>query len=160
MTPALAQANNGNWQTAQRWARLLRPAYRVELAEHWAGGEQALLIALHARRSAASIAAWREAHPRRPVLLVLTGTDLYRDIAGDATAQRSLALADRLVETGIPWSRPAPPLAMAWATDSWLMSIWYRCLAANAMASPAVCENPMLNGEVIRLDGAMRLAPK
>ena len=33
-------------------------------------------------------------------------------------------LADRLVETGIPWSSPAPVLATAWATDSWLMSIW------------------------------------
>ena len=38
---------------------------------------------------------------------------------------RSLSeLADRLVETGIPWSSPAPVLAMACATDSWLMSIW------------------------------------
>ena len=32
-------------------------------------------------------------------------------------------LAERLVETGIPWSRPAPVLAMPWASDSWLMSI-------------------------------------
>ena len=97
MTPALAQANNGNWQTAHRWAGLLRPAYRVGLAEHWAGGDEALLIALHARRSAASIDAWRAAHSRRPVVLVLTGTDLYRDIATDPDAQRSLAQADALV---------------------------------------------------------------
>lgn len=97
MTPALAQANNGNWQTAHRWAGLLRPAYRVRLAEHWSGGEDALLIALHARRSAASIAAWRAARPARPVLLVLTGTDLYRDIACDVSAQLSLAHADALV---------------------------------------------------------------
>ena len=33
-------------------------------------------------------------------------------------------LADRLVETGIPWNRPAPTFAMPCATDSWLMSIW------------------------------------
>ena len=32
-------------------------------------------------------------------------------------------LADRLVETGIPWNRPAPTFAMPWATDSWLMSM-------------------------------------
>ena len=32
-------------------------------------------------------------------------------------------LADRLVETGMPWNRPAPTLAMPWATDSWLMSM-------------------------------------
>ena len=32
-------------------------------------------------------------------------------------------LADRLVETGIPWNRPAPAFAMPWAADSWLMSM-------------------------------------
>ena len=55
------------------------------------------MIALHARRSAASVQAWRTAHPRRPLLLALTGTDLYRDIDTDASAQQSLALADALV---------------------------------------------------------------
>jgi putative glycosyltransferase (TIGR04348 family) len=97
VTPALADANNGNWQTARRWARFLAAAYRVRLAARWDAGDEALMIALHARRSAASVAAWRAAHPARPLLLVLTGTDLYRDIEHDATAQRSLALADRLV---------------------------------------------------------------
>jgi putative glycosyltransferase (TIGR04348 family) len=97
VTPALAAANNGNWQTAHRWASLLRPAYRVRLAEGWTGGDEALLIALHARRSAASIAAWRAAYPARPFALVLTGTDLYRDIRTDAAARRSLDLADALV---------------------------------------------------------------
>jgi putative glycosyltransferase (TIGR04348 family) len=97
VTPALADANNGNWQTARRWARFLSAAYRVRLAARWDAGDEALMIALHARRSAASVAAWRAAHPARPLLLVLTGTDLYRDIEHDAAAQRSLALADRLV---------------------------------------------------------------
>ncbi len=55
------------------------------------------MIALHARRSAASVAAWKAAHPRAPLVLVLTGTDLYRDIDADPAAQRSLALADALV---------------------------------------------------------------
>ncbi len=100
MTPALASANNGNWQTARRWARMLRPAYRVRLTDRWDGGasdDEALMIALHARRSAGSIAAWRTAHPDRPLMLVLTGTDLYRDIAIDEEARRSLDLADLLV---------------------------------------------------------------
>ncbi len=97
VTPALADANNGNWQTAQRWARMLRPAYRVRLAARWQAGDEALMIALHARRSAASIAAWRETYPHRPLLLALTGTDLYRDIDTDERARRSLALADRLI---------------------------------------------------------------
>ncbi len=100
MTPALASANNGNWQTARRWASMLRPAYRVHLTDRWhsgTDGDQALMIALHARRSAGSIAAWRQAHLARPLILVLTGTDLYRDIAIDDEARRSLDLADVLV---------------------------------------------------------------
>ncbi len=97
VTPALADANNGNWQTARRWSRMLAKAYPVRLAAQWTGGDEALLVALHARRSALSVAAWRAAFPSRPLLLALTGTDLYRDIETDASAQRSLALADALV---------------------------------------------------------------
>ena len=85
---------------------MLGAAYRVQLTARWQAGDAgdadaaddaALMIALHARRSAPAIAAWRAAHPQRPLLVVLTGTDLYRDIDGDADAQRSLALADALV---------------------------------------------------------------
>ena len=97
VTPALRDANNGNWQTAQRWARMLSADYRVRLAGGWDGGDEALLIALHARRSAPAVAAWRQQRGAAPVLLALTGTDLYRDIASDAAAQQSLAWADRLV---------------------------------------------------------------
>jgi putative glycosyltransferase (TIGR04348 family) len=103
ITPALAAANNGNWQTAQRWARMLSSDYEVRLAQQWDGeqwdGKPAdAMLALHARRSAPSIAAWAERAPRKPLALTLTGTDLYRDVpAGDAAALRSLALADRLI---------------------------------------------------------------
>ena len=97
VTPALADANNGNWQTAQRWARLLSGHYRVHLAAAWDGGDEHLMVALHARRSAASVQAWRARAGARPLLLVLTGTDLYRDIDQDASALASLQAADRLV---------------------------------------------------------------
>jgi putative glycosyltransferase (TIGR04348 family) len=56
-----------------------------------------LLIALHARRSAESVWRSRARHPDMRVVVALTGTDLYRDIHSDATAHRSLQLADRLV---------------------------------------------------------------
>ncbi len=97
VTPALRAANNGNWQTAQRWARMLGGAYRVRVTDAWTDGDEALMFALHARRSASSVQAWRARHGARPLALVLTGTDLYRDIDADPLAQRSLALADRLV---------------------------------------------------------------
>lgn len=100
VSPALAQANNGNWQTAWRWSRLLAPHYRTRIVKHWQAGaeeEAVALLALHARRSADSIAAWAQARPGRGLAVVLTGTDLYRDIDTDPSAQRSLALAQQLV---------------------------------------------------------------
>jgi putative glycosyltransferase (TIGR04348 family) len=97
VSPALAGANNGNWQTASRWAHFLRGRYHVTLAAGWDGTPCALLIALHARRSADALAAYATAHPSQPSVLVLTGTDLYRDIQSDASARRSLQLASRLV---------------------------------------------------------------
>ena len=87
VTPALAAANNGNWQTASRWARFLAADYRVTVLPRWQGEPADVLIALHARRSAPSIAAWAAQAERRPLIVVLTGTDLYRDIDLDADAQ-------------------------------------------------------------------------
>jgi len=95
VSPTLADANTGNWQTARRWARFLRARYRVRIARDWNGEDDDAMIALHARRSAAAIAAF--AASGRPVALVLTGTDLYRDIRHDRDAQRSLELARQLV---------------------------------------------------------------
>ncbi|WP_302173062.1 selenoneine biosynthesis selenosugar synthase SenB [uncultured Hydrogenophaga sp.] len=101
VTPALADANNGNWQTARRWARLLSGHWRVTVTRRWdaslPGPAPDALLALHARRSADSVAAWAQHHPDRPLVLALTGTDLYRDIGTDASAQASLRLAHRLI---------------------------------------------------------------
>lgn len=100
VTPALADANNGNWRTAQRWARFLAGLCRVRLVKAWPdaeAGRDDAMIALHARRSAASVAAWHAARDSVGLGLVLTGTDLYRDIDSDQDAQRSLALARELV---------------------------------------------------------------
>ncbi len=116
VTPALASANNGNWQTAHRWAQWLAADYRVRLSDTWQAGDEALMIALHARRSASSMLAWRAAHAERPLVLVLTGTDLYRDIANDACAQRSLQLADRLVVLNELGLAPLPPALRAKAS--------------------------------------------
>lgn len=98
VSPALAAANNGNWQTAQRYARLLRPFCRVRIVQHWDGNaHDQVMIALHARRSYASIADWHVRHGARGLVVVLTGTDLYRDIQSDLQAQQSLRWAHTLV---------------------------------------------------------------
>ncbi len=95
VTPYLANANNGNWHTAARWARLLRPKYRVRVATEWDGRPCDALIALHAVRSASSVEAFAKEHPEAALIVVLTGTDLYGKL--DSVAKRSLDLATRLV---------------------------------------------------------------
>jgi len=97
VSPALASANNGNWHTAARWQRFLAPLAHVEIVLAWDGAPADALIALHARRSADSIVRFHEAHPDKPLALVLTGTDLYRDLETDASARHSLKLASHLV---------------------------------------------------------------
>ncbi len=99
VSPTLVEANNGNGQTARRWQRLLSP-HRVRIVQRWpdplADGDE-VMLALHARRSADSVQAWHHRRGQRGLGVVLTGTDLYRDIAQDPQAQRSLALAHSLV---------------------------------------------------------------
>jgi len=97
ITPRSAASNAGNWHTAGRWARFLRARYRVAVSGQWDGTAADCLIALHARRSAASIQAFAAAHPEKPLIVVLTGTDLYRDIDNDRQARHSLDLATHLV---------------------------------------------------------------
>lgn len=97
----MAEANNGNWHTAHRWAQFLSTYCDIALLPQWPAPllqqTPQAMVALHARRSAASIHAWAKAYPDKPLIVVLTGTDLYRDIHTNADAQRSLALASHLV---------------------------------------------------------------
>src|SRR5258706_2105432 len=96
VTPGTRDANNGNWRTAARWARMLRDRYRVIVQTDWDGTRADALVALHAFRSAASVAAFHETL-RRPIAVVLTGTDLYRDLAKASGASESIEIAKRIV---------------------------------------------------------------
>ena len=98
ITPYGREHRNGNWHTAARWTRFLREAgHTVRVQVKWDGRDADLMLALHARRSYTSIRAFADRHPSRPLLLTLTGTDLYRDIHEDDQAQQALELAHRLI---------------------------------------------------------------
>lgn len=98
VTPAAAGARTGNGVTARRWAGILRElGHRVVVEQVYQGGWADVLVALHARRSAASIDRFRADHRAAPIVVALTGTDVYRDIHVCASAQRSLELASSLV---------------------------------------------------------------
>ena len=98
VTPAAPGARTGNRVTARRWAAILRAlGHQVVVEQVYERGRGDVLVALHARRSAASIDRFHAQHPGAPIVVALTGTDVYRDIHVDAGAQRSLRLASCFV---------------------------------------------------------------
>jgi len=98
LTPARPGARNGNRHTAQRWAGFLRQSgHRAGVMVDWDGKPCDLLLALHARRSHPSILEYRKRFPDGPLVVTLTGTDLYRDLPASREARHSLRLADRVI---------------------------------------------------------------
>jgi len=95
VTPAGPGTRNGNRHTALRWAAFLRAAgHRVSVSTEETSSAADLMLALHARRSHASI---RSFAIGKPLVVALTGTDIYRDMRTSKEAQESLQLAHRLV---------------------------------------------------------------
>lgn len=69
----------------------------VRITESWSGGDADLLIALHAYRSHKSIMEFHKQYPENPIVLILTGTDLYRDMAVQSEVVLSMELANQLI---------------------------------------------------------------
>ncbi|MBV8086760.1 MAG: hypothetical protein JO247_18295 [Chloroflexi bacterium] len=104
VTPHLPEKRSGNWITAARYQHVLEGlGHQVQLTNDYDGSVCDAMIALHARRSHPSIRRFSESG--KPLVVVLTGTDLYRDILRDRDAQGSLDMATRLVvlqRMGVP----------------------------------------------------------
>jgi len=98
VTPAPPRSRYGNRVTAIRWARILRSlGHHASICQQYQADAFDLLIALHARRSHRSIERFHREYPERPILVALTGTDLYRDLKKSRHAHRSLELATRII---------------------------------------------------------------
>ena len=99
ITPAPKQSLSGNRKTASRWATLLRQlGHDGTIGEEWHDEKAELLMAVHAWRSADSVARFRAAHPDGKVAVLLAGTDIYRfQHSHPAATLRSMELADALV---------------------------------------------------------------
>ncbi|MBY0526584.1 MAG: TIGR04348 family glycosyltransferase [Gemmataceae bacterium] len=97
--PAPPGSRKGNRITADRWSDIFVDlGHEVSFVSDDATLAQIdVLVALHARKSYPTIARYRKVRPTGPLVVALTGTDLYRDIRTSKRAQRSLELADRLV---------------------------------------------------------------
>ncbi len=99
ITPAAVKSLNGNRATALRWADFLRQlGHRVSIEVQWQGAAYDLMIALHAWRSAESIASYKHTYPDRPLVLAMTGTDLYGFInSHPEPTLASIEAADQIV---------------------------------------------------------------
>jgi len=99
ITPEGPTSRTGNRVAAARWARILRGlGHRVRVASDYDGKPADLMVAVHAWRSAAAIEKFKSTYPARPVVLQLSGTDIYHYIDVDPVPTlRAMGLADRLV---------------------------------------------------------------
>lgn len=98
VTPVPPRSRRGNRITALRWARLLRElGHVVTVAQEFRRHRCDVLIALHAVRSHPSIRRFANQRPGNPLVVALTGTDLYGNLSSNPEALESIELATRLV---------------------------------------------------------------
>jgi putative glycosyltransferase (TIGR04348 family) len=111
ITPARPSSRSGNATTTVRWTRILRElGHDVQVVDRYDGAAADLMIALHAWRSADGIRDFRARFPDRPLIVALSGTDIYEYIDRDpAPTLHSLACADRLVALQELARRRVPP---------------------------------------------------
>lgn len=107
--PIRPTAQSGNDITAARWAQHLTHLghdVRIVAVDERSGptdddafdlDRADVLVALHARRTAAVVHWWRSSPQRRPLVIGLTGTDLYVDMPDDDAAMASVEEADALI---------------------------------------------------------------
>lgn len=98
VTPAPLGSLQGNRFTALRWQRFIKKlGHHSLISEKWSGEESDLLIVLHAYRSHDSILRFKKKYRQQPVILIITGTDLYRDMATHHEVLESMEMADYIV---------------------------------------------------------------
>ena len=76
---------------------LRRLGNSVSIVQTYDGKPADLLVALHARKSHPSVINFRRQNPEGPIIVALTGTDVYRDIQTSRAARESLDLATGIV---------------------------------------------------------------
>ena len=109
ITPDGPTKRTGNRVAASRWARILRQlGHRVRIAADYDRRPADLMVAVHAWRSAAAIARFKTDFPDRPLIVQLSGTDIYEYIRSDPAP--TLRSSDRQILIGrhdpLPPDRP------------------------------------------------------
>lgn len=98
ITPVPSSSRKGNRVTAERWKQFfVNMNHSVTIEQEWTGNKTDVFIALHARKSGTDIQQYARTYPDQPILLCLTGSDLYRDLGRFVSVQKSIDQADRLI---------------------------------------------------------------
>ena len=104
ITPALPSSRAGNRVTAVRWKNILiELGHKVVVKSAFDEVRQPAdsfdaMIALHSWRSADSIDSFKQQFPQKPLIVALTGTDLYKFIKSHPKPTlRSIKQADALI---------------------------------------------------------------
>ncbi len=99
ITPAKPGSKAGNRATAERWKLLLENAgHTVSVVTEYQGEPCDVFIALHAWRSVEAIRRFRQSRPDSPLIVALTGTDIYRhQYEFPQDTHYSMAEADALI---------------------------------------------------------------
>ena len=97
-SPEPEASDYGNGVTARRWASLLTElGHRIRIAKDFDGDRYDALVALHAKKSADCVRAFHARLPGAPVVIALTGTDLYPGLAASGVDPAVLERAARIV---------------------------------------------------------------
>ncbi len=97
VTPEGGPRRGGNRVTALRWSLRLRElGHRAWVDVRWRRPCD-VLVAVHATKSAAAARAFAGAHPERPLLVLLAGTDVYPAFVPDPATLAALRAATRIL---------------------------------------------------------------
>jgi hypothetical protein len=96
--PREAAAQSGNRTTAARWQGILGAlGHRAHVTLGYDGRPFDLLVVLHATKNAAAAETFAARYPERPLLVTLTGTDVYGDLPESTPGRRALDAAARII---------------------------------------------------------------
>lgn len=104
-TPAAKGSTLGNRITAERYSKLFRIlGHRVQIDKDLdqpsfvdSPEKFDLLVALHAKHSSVAVKRFSTSLPGKPIVVVMTGTDLHRDMPRSRVSRNTLDRADCIV---------------------------------------------------------------